>query len=69
MQPDVIFIHDASEVANTVTDDKPELHRAIAYSDYYYYYGDNSSVVDLYKVTGKPVMIEDFELTHVYNEL
>lgn len=60
MQPDVIFIHNASDVANTVTDDKPELHRAIVYSDCYY--GDNISVVDWYKVTGKPVMIEDFDL-------
>ena len=46
-----------------IYDDTPELHRAIAYSECYY--GDRSSVVDLYKVTGKPVMIEDFEL--VYN--
>ena len=46
-----------------IYDDTPELHRAIAYSDCYY--GDGSSVVSLYKVTGKPVMIEDFEL--VYN--
>ena len=45
-----------------IYDDTPELHRAIAYSDCYY--GDGSSVVDLYKVTGKPVMIENYELIY-----
>ena len=40
-----------------IYDDTPELHRAIAYSDCYY--GDGSSVVDLYKVTGKPVILQD----------
>lgn len=45
-----------------MTDGKSELHRAIAHSDCYYYYGDNSSVVYLYKVNGKFVMIKDFDL-------
>ncbi|MSU07776.1 hypothetical protein FYJ84_02070 [Veillonellaceae bacterium WCA-693-APC-5D-A] len=43
-----------------IYDDTSELHRAIAYSDCYY--GDRSSVVDLYKVTGKSIMIECYWL-------
>lgn len=40
-----------------IFDDTPDLHRAIAWSDAYY--GDMSSVVTLYQVTGKPIMIAD----------
>ena len=40
-----------------IFDDTPDLHRAIACTDAYY--GDWSSVVLLYSVTGKPVMIGD----------
>ena len=40
-----------------IFDDTPELHRAICYSDAYY--GDASSVVQLYQKTEKPVMIEN----------
>lgn len=42
-----------------IFDDTPELHRAICYSDAYY--GDASSVVQLYQKTEKPVMIENME--------
>ena len=38
-----------------IYDDTPHLHRAIACSDAYY--GDRSSVVALYSVTGKPIMM------------
>lgn len=38
-----------------IYDDTPDMDRAIAISDAYY--GDNSSVVWLYRQTGKPVMI------------
>ena len=40
-----------------VYDDTPDLHRAIAWTDAYY--GDQSSLVAMYAVTGKPVMIQD----------
>ncbi|MDR1370521.1 MAG: hypothetical protein LBJ72_10440 [Dysgonamonadaceae bacterium] len=38
-----------------IYDDTADLHRAIAWSDAYY--GDESSIVPLYQVTGKPVML------------
>ena len=40
-----------------IYDDTPALDRAIAVSDAYY--GDPSSVVQLYKETGKPIMIQN----------
>lgn len=42
-----------------IFDDTPELDRAIAVSDAYY--GDMSSLVELYRMTGKPVMIQEVE--------
>ncbi|WP_158645815.1 CDP-glycerol glycerophosphotransferase family protein [Selenomonas ruminantium] len=46
-----------------IYDDTPELERAIAWSDAYY--GDTSSVVELYSKTGKPIMIQDMEVTNI----
>lgn len=43
-----------------ILDESPDLHRAIAISDAYY--GDWSSLVDLYKVTGKPILIQNIEV-------
>ena len=43
-----------------ILDESPDLHRAIAISDAYY--GDWSSVVDLYKATGKPILIQDINI-------
>jgi hypothetical protein len=43
-----------------IYDDSPDLHRAIVWSDAYY--GDMSSVVWLYKMTGKPVMVQKIEM-------
>lgn len=43
-----------------IYDDTGELDRAIAWSDAYY--GDGSSVVQLYQKTGKPIMIQNIEL-------
>ncbi len=43
-----------------IYDDSAELHRAIAVSDAYY--GDNSSLVEMYKETGKPIMIQNYEM-------
>jgi hypothetical protein len=42
-----------------IYDDTPDLHRAIAWTDGYY--GDMSSLVTLYQVTGKPVMAQNTE--------
>ncbi|MDR2589841.1 MAG: hypothetical protein LBC71_02465 [Oscillospiraceae bacterium] len=42
-----------------IYDDTPDLHRAIVWSDAYY--GDYSSVVLLYEVTGKPVLLQNAE--------
>lgn len=40
-----------------IYDDTPNLHSAIAWSDAYY--GDWSSLVSMYQLTGKPIMIVD----------
>ena len=39
-----------------IYDDSPDMDRAIAVSDAYY--GDHSSIVWLYQMTGKPIMIQ-----------
>ncbi len=39
-----------------IYDDTPDLHRALACSDAYY--GDRSSLVALYQLTGKPVLLQ-----------
>lgn len=44
-----------------IYDDTADLDRAIAISDAYY--GDGSSVVQLYQQTGKPIMIQNVEIT------
>lgn len=43
-----------------IYDDSADIERAIALSDAYY--GDYSSVVTLYQVTGKPIMIQNYNL-------
>ena len=43
-----------------IYDDSADLNRAITISDGYY--GDGSSVVELYKKTGKPIMIQNVEI-------
>lgn len=43
-----------------IYDETGDLHRAICYSDAYY--GDLSSVIVLYKNTGKPIMLENFDI-------
>ena len=40
-----------------IYDNTPDLHRAIAVSDAYY--GDGGSLVELYRFTGKPVLIQN----------
>lgn len=44
-----------------IFDDSSDLYRAITISDAYY--GDGSSVMELYKHTGKPIMIQDILIT------
>jgi len=46
--------------SNFIYDDTSNLHRAITWSNAYY--GDSSSVVQLYKATEKPVMIQNPEI-------
>ena len=43
-----------------IYDDTPDMHRAIAWSDAYY--GDESSLISMYFVAGKPVMIANPEI-------
>jgi hypothetical protein len=43
-----------------IYDDTPNLHRAIAWSDAYY--GDASSLVQMFKVAGKPVLLGEHRL-------
>ena len=47
-----------------IYDDSAELDRAVAISDAYY--GDMSSVVQLYKKAGKASMIQDVEYVGTY---
>jgi hypothetical protein len=49
-------------ICKGIYDDTPDLHRAIAWSDGYY--GDMSSLVALYQVTEKPLLIQDVFQTH-----
>lgn len=50
-----------------ILDESTDLHRAIAVSDAYY--GDWSSVMHLYKVTGKPVMLSNDSVTEYSSEI
>jgi len=43
-----------------IYDDTPDLHRAIVWSDAYY--GDGGSLLKLYEVTGKPIMIQNIDI-------
>lgn len=43
-----------------IYDDTADLHRAIAYSDAYY--GDGGSLLAMYRVTGKPVMLQNINI-------
>ncbi|SEJ88054.1 CDP-Glycerol:Poly(glycerophosphate) glycerophosphotransferase [Propionispira arboris] len=65
MHPEIFHEYESIEreykaVAWGIYDNSADLNRAIAWSDAYY--GDRSSVVSLYKVTGKPVLIEDMSI-------
>lgn len=45
-----------------IYDDTADMDRAVALSDGYY--GDGSSIVELYRATGKPVMFQNLETLH-----
>ncbi|MCL2603243.1 MAG: hypothetical protein FWD90_02045 [Defluviitaleaceae bacterium] len=49
-----------------IYDDTPDLHRAIALSDTYY--GCDSSVVSLYKQTGKLIMLENIHIKNGFGD-
>ena len=49
-----------------IYDDTAELERAIALSDAYY--GDKSSVVQLFQQTGKPIMIQNMKVLKEVHE-
>lgn len=42
-----------------IYDDTPDMNRAIAVSDAYY--GDSGSLLELYKVTGKPMLVQNIQ--------
>lgn len=46
-----------------IYDDTPEMDRAVVLSDAYY--GDHSSVVPIFKETGKPIMIQNVEIVDI----
>ena len=50
------LIEDMKELPNVIYDDTPDLNRSIAISDGYM--GDKSSLVLMYALTGKPILIE-----------
>lgn len=67
MRPDLLkdFIRieeNYKEAGWGIYDESADLYRAIAISDAYY--GDMSSVVELYKQTGKPIMIQNVEVIY-----
>jgi len=57
------MVQEYKEEAWGIYDDTADIERAIALSDAYY--GDWSSVVTLYQATGKPMMIQNFEVNLV----
>lgn len=64
MCPEILEVYEKVETKYKdsgwgIYDDTADLNRAIAMSDAYY--GDMSSVVVLYELTGKPIMIQDID--------
>lgn len=65
MRPDLE--HEYIELVETykeecwgIYDDTPDMNRAIAVSDAYY--GDSGSLLELYKVTGKPILVQEVSI-------
>ena len=60
------LVEEFKKSENSVYDDTPDIHRAIAISDAYI--GDWSSVVTLYGMTGKPIYIFDPQIDHIQDK-
>lgn len=56
------MVEDYRSLGWGIYDDSSDLNRAIMVSDCYY--GDNSSVVQLYRQTGKPIMIQNVDILY-----
>ena len=54
------IVADYKSEGRGIYDDTPDLHRALALTDAYY--GDGSSLVSMYNVTGKPVMLGNTDI-------
>jgi len=52
------IIEDFKRSSKGIFDDTTDLHRSIVWSDIHY--GDENSVMRLYEVTGKPVIVQDY---------
>lgn len=61
------IVRDYKQEGYGIYDDSADLHRAIAVSDVYY--GDWSSVVSLWKETGKPLLINNVDVTDYQQRL
>ncbi len=55
------LVEDYKAAGFGIYDDTPDLHRAIAMSDMYY--GDKSSLISMYQLTGKPVLVQSAGIT------
>lgn len=65
MRPDLLdayqrLVNDYRQAEWGIYDDTPDMDRAVVMSDAYY--GDPSSVVQVYQATGKPIMIQSVEI-------
>jgi len=58
-------VNDCKSGGWCIYDDSSGLHRAIAWSDAYY--GDWSSLVALYRITGKPLFLQSTKITNHHN--
>ncbi len=71
MQPQLLerylqIVADYKQGGYGIFDDTPDLNRALCLTDCYY--GDWSSLVTLYQCTGKPVMIQNAQMTEAAEE-
>lgn len=63
VEPYVQLVNRYREEQVGIYDDSKDLHRAINLSDAYY--GDTSSVVELFRHQGKPIMIMNHEVIDI----
>lgn len=60
VEPYLTLVEEYKKQGFGIYDDSEDLHRAINIADVYY--GDRSSVVELFRQQGKPIMIMDYEV-------